>query len=378
MIVSRRVTVIASAVALAAASPAAAQDVRVEVIVPRTIVRDVQRVVRQAIDREVIREVTAAIAAASVDVASVVRQRQGGVAAASRAQFPVERDHRETRTIRLGADGWLDLTNMSGDILVEAGTGTMARVEIHRVSRGRTEADAERGLQQVQVEVSERGGTRASIETRHEPQRNPPYRVSVSYTITVPRGTRLAIRNMSGSVTTRGIRGDQEIDVVSGDIEILNGARISSAKAISGSVTIAGAETTGMIDAGSAAGSVTLRDIRARRLHASVVTGGITAQNVTCDEAELTSMVGPIEFHGPLAQRGRYSLQTYSGQIRFLPTGRVGFDLRAETYGGMISIEPSGTVPTSGARRSIRSTLGDGGAAVILQSFSGRIEVIRR
>ena len=385
----RRVLVIAAGAALAVGSArtAAAQDVRVEVVLPRIVIpqvvvqgvmRDVERLVQRAVSEDVLRDVAGAVRLASDDLARLGRLRAYSVQRGQATQFPVERERRETRSVRLGTDGWLDLSNMTGDISIVAGGGQTAQVEIRRVSRGRTEADAERGLEQVQVEITERGGTRASIETRYPPQRNPPYRVSVSYAITVPRGTRLAIKNVAGAVTTRGIRGDQEIDVVSGDVTVTDAARISSAKTIAGAVTITGANTDGLVEVGSAAGSVTLRDIRARRLHASVVSGTLNAQGITCTELELTSMAGNVEFQGPLAQRGRYNIQSYSGRIRFLPIGRVGFDLRAETFAGMIDLDPPATVPVSGSRRSLRSTLGDGGAAVTLQTFSGTIVIIRK
>jgi DUF4097 and DUF4098 domain-containing protein YvlB len=368
-----------AAFVVAGAEPATAQVVRVEVDVPRAVVRDIHRLIDVAINEEILRNVTQAARVVSGDLAAMARL-QVRVGQRERSQFPIERERRETRSLRLGAEGWLELSNVAGDVTITAGTGTTAQVEITRVSHGRTEADADKGLEDVQVDVTERGGARATIETRfaQQQQRTTPYRVTVSYTITAPRGTRLTVKNVSGAVSVRGIRGDQEIDVVSGNITINDSGRISSAKTISGTVSIAGVDTDSLIEVGSASGSVTLRDIRARRVHASVVSGSIEAQAVTCTEAELSSMTGQVGFEGPLAARGRYSIQSYSGPIVFRPTGRVGFDLRAETFAGTIAVDPPTAVAASSSRRSLRSTLGDGGATVTLQTFTGTISIVRR
>jgi hypothetical protein len=373
---SALVAVTAVAVLGGGGRPAAAQDVRVEVRLPAVIVRDVHRIVHAAIGAGVAREIRDAVRGVTTDMTWLAQAR--GAAGDPRGQFPVERDTRDTRTLRLGSDGWLDLTNVTGDISVTAVGGTTATVEIHRVSRGRTEADALRGLEQVQVEVSERG-SRASIEARYPQERNAPYRVSVAYVVRAPRGTRIAIKSIAGAITTKGMQGDQTIDVVSGNVHVTDAGRIGSAKTIAGSVTVIGAETDGTIEVGSAAGSVTLRDIKARRVHASVVTGNIAASAIACTDAELSSMAGAVDFDGPLSARGHYNIQSYSGAIRFTVTGRIGFDLRAETFAGTITVDPPLTQTTAvGQRRSVRRTLGDGGAAVVLQTFSGTIAVVRK
>jgi DUF4097 and DUF4098 domain-containing protein YvlB len=374
MLLRRSILVAVPALLFGAAPPAVAQDVRVEVVVP-VLIRDVQRIVHQALDADIVRQIQR-----EITQEIVARQRRGG--ASQREAFTVEREARETRTLRIGADGALDLSTVSGDVTVTAGGGQSASVEIHRVSRGRTEADAARGLELVTVEVTERG-PRASVEARYPSERNPPFSVSVSYTVTAPANTRLSIKTIAGAVSTKGIKGDQTIDVVSGNVNVAGGGPIATAKTIAGTVTLTAVETDGRVEASSTAGSVVLRDVKARRVSASVVTGTISATNVACTEADLTSMAGAVEFEGPLAARGRYNVQSYSGIIRFTALGRIGFDLRAESFAGPITVDPPLPQPTTQPaatirRSSVRRMVGDGDAAVTLQSFSGPIVVVKK
>ena len=66
-----------------------------------------------------------------------------------RQAFRSEVTDREVRSLSLGADGMLALSNMVGDITVRTGEGLDIRLEIRRVSRGATEADARLGLERA-------------------------------------------------------------------------------------------------------------------------------------------------------------------------------------------------------------------------------------
>ncbi|HUF47043.1 MAG TPA: hypothetical protein VMM93_04445, partial [Vicinamibacterales bacterium] len=63
-----------------------------------------------------------------------------------RGSFRAEVVDRATHRVRVPAGGTLVLTNMVGDIEVRAGTGPEVRVDVVRVARGRTDADARQGL----------------------------------------------------------------------------------------------------------------------------------------------------------------------------------------------------------------------------------------
>lgn len=298
-----------------------------------------------------------------------------GPAFAQTRTFTAEQTARETRTLAIGASGSLDLDTVSGDITVTAGGGRDATIEIIRRSHGRTEADATLGLDRVKVEVDQRPD-RARVRAVYPDQRNPPYSVDVSYVITAPSDTRVTARTVSGNVVVKGIRGDVDTSVTSGHID-LSGSRVSLAKTISGPVTLADVDTDGSLDIRTVSGDVTLHNVKARRLTADAVASGtVIASNVTSDNVVLKTLSGAVEYSGPLSKTGRYELNAFSGNVRFLPSGPVGFDLQASTFSGTIRPDPSMTFrDISLSRRSFRGTFGDGSAVVTLQTFSGNVTI---
>jgi hypothetical protein len=369
-------TVSAAILVIGTASAAAAQDVRVrvDVRVPVVAGRDIARGVTSAVAGDVaadIRRTVSDVIEHLTDVRHDARQPQ--------RDFRAEQTDHETRTLALGADGALDLRNVVGDISVTAGTGRDTTVEIVRTSRGRTDADARLGLSRIKVEVDQRGN-RATIRPLYPDESRPPYSVSVSYRVTAPAGTRVTATSLSGGVTIHGIRGDVAVSVTSGNVDLGDLGRISTAKAISGDITITGADMADSnLVVGTMSGNLTLQRVKARRLEGSTISGTVTARDIAVDSATLTSMNGAVSYAGTLARSGRYELQTHSGPVHFTPTGSTGFELQANTFSGDIRtdvpLQMQSGMGTRGPRRMIRATTGDASAVVILTTFSGSIVI---
>src|SRR5215207_4532838 len=71
-------------------------------------------------------------------------------------QGPEETD-RQVRTFKVGADGALDLTNISGDVQVTGGGGGEIRLESVKRVRHRDANEAKRLLQELRVEAVQVG-----------------------------------------------------------------------------------------------------------------------------------------------------------------------------------------------------------------------------
>ena len=316
-----------------------------------------------------------------VDVLHDLRRELAGVAHLTDQgrDFREEQVDRQTRTLAIGPTGSLDLANLSGDIRVRAGAGSQATVEIVRTSRGRTDADARLGLDEVVVEVIEENGG-ARVRTRYpENRRRSPYSVSVSYTVTAPAGARLTAHTVSGDVTIDGIEGDVAIDVISGDIGVTGARSTLVAKAVSGDVTIADVETTAGVEVTTINGDVMLRRVRADRLRVNGVSGNITATGITASGADLKSMAGDVSYSGDISGSGRYEFQAHSGDLDLVLSGSAGFDLEARTFNG--EIRPASDLQmtnVSTSRRAFRGRVGGGGAVVEATTFSGDIVIRRR
>jgi DUF4097 and DUF4098 domain-containing protein YvlB len=229
----------------------------------------------------------------------------------------------------------------------------------------------------VRVEVDHRG-ERAALTARYpDGERRPPYAVSVAYTVTAPAGTSFTISSISGDVRVTNIKGDTSIDVTSGDVTAA-GTRLSSAKTVSGDMTLTDTQTDGTLEAGTLSGDLRLQGVRARRLSLSVLNGDIIARDVEAGDATLASTSGDIEFGGGLSQTGRYELRTHNGDIRVrIPQG--GFDIRARTFSGRITADAELNVQaTASSRTSLRGTVGKGGASLEIATFTGDISISRK
>jgi hypothetical protein len=293
---------------------------------------------------------------------------------AEETAFPAELTDRQTRVFALGTSGTLELRTMYGDVSVIRGSGREARVETVRRARGRTEADARRGLEAVTTTVEHRGD-RASVVVMPSPGRNLPYRVSVSYVVVVPAGTRVTATTITGQVDIGNVTGEINALTTAGNITISGAGRIASAKAISGTVTLTDVDTDESVTVGSMAGRVVLDRVKARRVEVEVMAGDVQASGIDCRNADISSLSGTIVFAGRLQNGGRYQLRSHSGDIR-LTLGGAGYDLEAKTFNGQI--RPAAELRVADAvrtRTSLRGTVGDGGALVTAQTFSGSVDI---
>jgi DUF4097 and DUF4098 domain-containing protein YvlB len=294
-----------------------------------------------------------------------------------------EQSDRQTKTVKIGNDGELSLSNISGDIVVTRGNGD-ATIEIVKSARARTAEEARELLGLVTVNVTERSG-RAEVKTvypgddemRRNNRRN--VNVSVGYNVTAPAGTRLTINSISGSIRVSDIKGDVSANSVSGTVHVANGGRISSAKSVSGDVEIVDTQTDGALEVQSVSGGVTLRKVSARRIDVSSVSGSVSIQDAQCDRVEAHSVSGGVEFGGTLAKGGRYELNSHSGDVRVVLAGATGFELEANSFSGTIRSDlPLKMQGDVGRRRSMQGVFGDGSAVLNVTTFSGSVVISRK
>jgi hypothetical protein len=295
-----------------------------------------------------------------------------------------EQVDRTTRTLRVGANGELLLSNVAGDITITGG-GSDVTVEIVKTARGSDDADAREMLQLVQVEVIERAG-RAEVrarypqgeESRRNTRRN--INVQVAFNVTAPANVRIRATSISGSITTRDVKGEVAAESVSGTVRVINGGRVGSAKSISGNVEILDTDLDGSFNASSASGSVVLRRVKGRQLTLGSISGNVELEDVDCQQVEAQSVSGNVRFGGPIAKGGRYELNSHSGNVAVTLGGSTGFEVEATSFSGSIRSDfPFGSSgEQSRWRRSIRGVYGDGSAVLELTTFSGSIVISKR
>jgi len=295
-----------------------------------------------------------------------------------------EEVERTTRTLNIGADGEINVSNISGDMVVTRGGGHSATVEIIKTARAESAEDAKALLALVTVDVMERG-PRAEIKTRYPSEddwrrrgrRN--MNVDVDFNITVPAQARVSLHSISGSLSVRDVAGAISVDSISGNIKLANTGRIATAKTISGNVEVLDTTVDGTLTASSISGTVAMRKIRARGLNLSTVSGNIEVEDVDSERVDGQSVSGDVMYSGGFEPNGRYEFTSHSGSVKLAIDGKTGFQIEATSFSGGIRTDfPLTLEGGQRGNKSIRGRYGNGSAILDLTSFSGSIVITKR
>jgi hypothetical protein len=296
---------------------------------------------------------------------------------ASAAPQTAAESARETRTVKVGAAGLIELRNIAGDITVTAGGGDTATIEIIKTARGSSAADAREQLGLVPVEVIERSGrvevsARYPDDNRRRGRRN--INVSTAYRVTAPAGTRIKANSISGNLAATGVHGDLALNSISGDIRVERAGTVVRGQSISGNVELISAADEAVVELSSTSGNVTARGVRVRRLDLGSISGDVRGTDLRCDSANLHTMSGNVEYGGSLTSGGTYEFRTHSGDVRLTLSGGTGFEIEASTFSGEVRSGLELRLESTGRRnRTIRGTYGDGRARIEASSFSGTV-----
>jgi Toastrack DUF4097 len=370
------------------------RDPQIRIVISPDTAQEIERAVHRAIDNDIVRQITRdvgdTIDAVLAELPRLGKLDLGGInglsgfgdwnaiQATSRSQdFKIEQTAHETKTVQIGATGMIDLHNISGDVSFVAGSGRDTTIDITRKSRGRTEADAKLGLERVTASVDARAD-RATIESKYPSESHPVYSVSINYTITAPAGTRITVNNYSGNLTSKGIKGDQGINLFSGSIDISGSGRVT-AKTLSGDVKATAIDTDGAVELGTISGGAVVQQIKARQITVSVTSGDVTAHDLTGENISLSTISGTVDYTGTVTKGGRLDLRSQSGGVKGTLSGSTGFSFTGSTFSGQVKIDPAfGLQTTNMSRREVRGTVGDGSAVVVLRGFSGDVVLTKK
>ena len=150
--------------------------------------------------------------------------------------FAQKNDERTTQSFDVGRNGEFALSNISGDIRIEGTSGDEITIEAVKRLHGRADTDL---LDEVRIDISHTGD-RVRLETRYPSDRR--HRrghdhghggVSVAYRVTVPVGTEVEVRSVSGDVYVSGIEGETSVHSVSGEVQVADTSNLVLAKSVS-------------------------------------------------------------------------------------------------------------------------------------------------
>jgi DUF4097 and DUF4098 domain-containing protein YvlB len=257
-------------------------------------------------------------------------------------------------TIAFSRGGTVDLTQLSGDIVV---TGwARDQVKIH--------AFAERG--RIRTEFT---SSRVTLEYETARGRGGDSR----YEVTVPVGTRLILRNTSGEVSSKGVKGAIDVSSVSGDIHVEDAADRITIESLSGDVTAT--RLNGAIRVGAVSGDVELSDLTGD-VHVETTSGDVSLARATSKNVFATTVSGEVEYDGSIDPSGRYEFHSHSGTVRLDIPEKSSASVSVQTFSGSFDTDFTVTLQPGKAQRRpqrFEFTLGSGSARVTAETFSGDI-----
>ncbi len=263
----------------------------------------------------------------------------------------------------------VDITVRTGRLVVRGSSATTGAI------RGRS-GDYQLRTTGVGVTLEASEHMRSSSSSRSGSRRS-----DATLELDLPRNVRLVVSTASADVDVSGIDGDVEIRTTSGDIglddiggrltlETLSGdirlsgrsgpARVTT---MSGDITLRGVRDD--VNVHTTSGDVMLGMDRAARVDVESISGSITFDGSTTDDArlQLTTHSGDVTLRLPESARGSIDVSTFNGDM---------------TASGSVTLMPSSLTSSRSDRAVRRYEIGGGGSTrFTISTFNGDIRVVR-
>jgi DUF4097 and DUF4098 domain-containing protein YvlB len=273
---------------------------------------------------------------------------------------PQDAQTRIDTTFAFSRTGVVDLTQISGDVIVTAWERGEARIRAY-AERGRIRSNLSSSRLTLEIE---------SVRGRVGDSR---------FEVSVPVGVRVIARSTSGDVTVKGTKGAVDARSTGGDVTVSEATDRIVIESVSGDVHAS--QLTGEVRSESVSGNVEIRDATGD-VRAETTSGDVSLLGVTSRVVFATTVSGEVEYDGTIDANGRYEFHSHSGDIRLEIPESSGAQFTVETFSGSLDSEFTLTLQpgqrSTGRPRRFEFTLGTGNARVIAQSFSGDVVLARR
>lgn len=273
----------------------------------------------------------------------------------------------ETRP--LAVDGQVSIENLKGRIVVR----TWDRPEVRiggRLGEGVEKLAIEGGPQSLSIQVRyprTGGGWFGNWGGKSEP---------TDLEVTVPVAAGLSLQSVSANVDVQGSRGRRiAVESVSGSVRIADSqSEDLRVETVSGGQQIQVASQS--LNLNSVSGSIRAEGAIGGRVRIETVSGGAELRAATLQRLDANTVSGSLRLQVGLGSDASLRAESVSGSIGLTLPSATAANLQIETFSGAIR-SPVGEVITEryGPGKRLRARLGEGGADVRLESFSGSVTV---
>lgn len=232
--------------------------------------------------------------------------------------------------------------NAAGDITIIGGTGDEIVVKAHKTVWGASQEDAEAGLADIKIIVTQDGDAVTVEVQRPQPvnfigvggQRTD----TVDLTITVPVNTEVTASTSFGDVSLSGTTGDANLKTSFGDVTVkdVQGGAVE-ARTDFGEVTLEDVTADGNVEAHSSSGKITLDNVKAEGdVNLSTDFGGIEYKTGNADSLTADTSSGNVDLSG-LSVAGLVTARSDFGGLTLTQVEAGSYDL--DTSSGEIKVE---------------------------------------
>jgi DUF4097 and DUF4098 domain-containing protein YvlB len=262
-----------------------------------------------------------------------------------------------TFTVRSGAR--FELTNVSGSVHIRAWNRPQIRVQ--------AETDGAR----VDLDATSDGVSVRTVPRRGEGD--------VDFTISVPVGTPLEVHAVSADLDVGQVCGSARLGSISGGVTLVCASGDVEVESVSGDVSATDIRE-GHTEISSTSGDVQVRQAQGS-LSARSVSGDVSLDRVDGDDVGVETVSGEITFSGPIHDNGRYRFRSHSGDVTVRVDGDLNASVTVSTFSGDFESDWPITI-SPGTRGRMHGqdwefTVGNGGARLTLEAFSGTIYLRR-
>lgn len=188
--------------------------------------------------------------------------------------------------------------------------------------------------------------------------------------IWLPKRSQVSLKTVDGDITTRDASG--WFYTVAGDVRMSGAASSLDVQSMSGSIDLD--VTTPWLRARCGDGNLLVRG-HPQDVDASTITGTLSVASATILRAQLASVSGDIHYAGSPAPGGIFDFSDHSGAVELLLPHDVSGSFALSSIVGPIENGLPGVRPAATTPRSVRFTLGRGGASITVRTFKGAIRL---
>lgn len=268
------------------------------------------------------------------------------------------------RSLPTGATPSVEISNVQGRVTVTAWDQQVVKVT-GTIENDQTEFEFSGDQRHVVIKVR-----RESNKVHHSKD-------DAILDIKVPAGASLDINTVSADIDVQGVRGEQRLEAVSGEITTAAYDEQLDVRTISGDAVINGTGGKARVDVQSVSGGVTVRGVDGE-VEAQSVSGNVELDLGTATRLSLETVSGNLKASLTLASDARLDAESVSGHVDVRFAKPVNGEFEFETFSGNIEncFGPKAERKSKYAPGTeLRFTQGSGGARVSVDTLSGTISI---